>query len=183
MKCHAFVKNTALGADTKYMTFEGTTTGPRSARPGRARRLLVALAALMAVASFSTVLTSCESTAAERWQVAALVNQSRAQAGLRQLKSNLTLDIKADNWAQKMRNACQISHSRLADGAPSNWRKLGENVGEGATIQAVHTAYLNSPGHRANIMDPAFTQIGTAAVWGNCNGWRRVFTVQVFMAT
>ena len=71
----------------------------------------------------------------------------------------------------------------MADGAPSNWRKLGENVGEGADIASVHTAYLNSPGHRANIMDPAFTQIGTAAVWGNCNGWRRVYTVQVFMKT
>ena len=165
------------------MTFEDTTTPVRSARTSRTRRLLVALAALMAVASFSTVLTGCESTSAERAQVAALVNQSRAQAGLRTLRSNLTLDIKADNWAQRLRNACQISHSRLADGAPSNWRKLGENVGEGATIQAVHTAYLNSPGHRANIMDPAFTEIGTAAVWGNCNGWRRVFTVQVFMAT
>ena len=165
------------------MTYEDTTTQVRSARPGRTRRLLVALAAVMAVASFSTVLTGCESTGADRAQVAALVNQSRAQAGLRTLKSNLTLDIKADSWAQKMRNACQISHSRLADGAPSNWRKLGENVGEGANIAVVHTAYLNSPGHRANIMDPAFTQIGTAAVWGNCDGWKRVFTVQVFMAT
>ena len=120
------------------MTFEGTTTRVRLARTGRARRLFVVLAAVVAVASFSTVLSSCESTSGERWQVAALVNQSRVQAGLRQLKSNLTLDIKADNWAQKMRNACQISHSRLADGAPSNWRKLGENVGEGATIQVVH---------------------------------------------
>ena len=165
------------------MTYEGTTTQVRTARTGRARRLLVVLAAVVAVASFSTVLTSCESTAADRWQVAALVNQSRAQAGLRQLRSNVTLDVKADKWAQRMRNVCQISHSRLAEGAPSNWRKLGENVGEGATIQAVHTAYLKSPGHRANIMDPAFTEIGTAAVWGNCKGWKRVFTVQVFMAT
>ena len=165
------------------MTYEGTTTQVRTARTGRARRLSVVLAAVVAVASFSTVLTSCESTAADRGQVAALVNQSRAQAGLRQLRSNITLDVKADKWAQRMRNVCQISHSRLADGAPSNWRKLGENVGEGATIQAVHTAYLNSPGHRANIMDPAFTEIGTAAVWGNCKGWKRVFTVHVFMAT
>jgi len=165
------------------MTSDGSTNEVRPARTGRVRRLFVVLAALVAVTSLSAVLTSCESKPGERWQVAALVNQSRQQAGLRQLKSNLTLDIKADNWAQKMRNACKISHSRLADGAPSNWRKLGENVGEGATIPAVHTAYLNSPGHRANIMDPAFTEIGTAAVWGNCNGWRRVFTVQVFMAT
>ena len=54
-------------------------------------------------------------------------------------------------------------------------------MGYGGNIQAVHTAYLNSPGHRANIMDPAYNQVGTAAIWGDCDGGRRVFTVQVFM--
>jgi uncharacterized protein YkwD len=69
----------------------------------------------------------------------------------------------------------------LSDGAPSTWLKLGENVGYGGTIAAIHEAYLNSPGHRANIMDPTFTEIGAAAVWGDCEGQHRVFTVQEFM--
>ena len=81
-----------------------------------------------------------------------------------------------------MRDRCQISHSTLADGAPSTWRKLGENVGTGNNVPEVHTAYMASPGHRANVLDPAFTEIGTASVWGTCNGFRRVFTVHVFMA-
>lgn len=169
--------------DTLNVTRTDTTTSERAARPGRARRVMVLIASLLAVGVFSGVLTSCETTPADRNLVASLVNQSRVAAGLRPLRQNVTLNAKADRWAQQMRSACRISHSHLASGAPSNWRKLGENVGEGASISVVHTAYLKSPGHRANIMDRSFTEIGTAAVWGDCNGWRRVFTVHVFMAT
>jgi uncharacterized protein YkwD len=149
-----------------------------SLRPQRNRRLLAAALALIVSAG---VLTSCESTDAERAQVLSLINSSRAAAGLAPVADSLTLDMKADAWAQKLRDECALSHSRLADGAPSNWQKLGENVGYGGSISQVHTAYLNSPGHRANIMDPAFNEAGTAAVWGTCSGQQRVFTVQVFM--
>lgn len=127
--------------------------------------------------------TACESTDAERNQVIDLVNQSRAQNGLAPLKENVQLSIKADKWAQKLRDVCDLSHSRLADGAPNEWMKLGENVGYGGNIDQVHVAYLNSPGHRANIMDSAYTQMGAAAVWGTCDGQHRVFTVQEFMKT
>ncbi len=99
------------------------------------------------------------------------------------LKENVQLDMKADDWAKHLRDVCDLSHSRLADSAPNEWTKLGENVGYGGTIAIVHEAYLNSPGHRANIMDPGFTQMGAAAVWGDCNGQHRVFTVQEFMKT
>ena len=84
-------------------------------------------------------------------------------------------------WASTLRDRCQISHSRLADGAPANWRKLGENVGRGGDIAQVHVAYMNSSGHRANILDGSYNYVGAGAVWGNCNGYRTVFTVQVFM--
>ena len=141
--------------------------------------MLVALA----VSLLSGALTSCESTKSELDAVRNMVNDSRVAAGLPALRENVTLDLKADAWALGMRDQCRIWHSTLSDGAPSNWRKLGENVGMGGAIDQVHEAYLNSPGHRANIMDPEFTQIGTAAVWGECRGYRTIFTVHVFMKT
>ena len=125
--------------------------------------------------------TACESTPEDRNQVIQMVNQSRADAGLRGLRENTQLDIKADGWARHLRDVCTLSHSTLSDGAPKEWMKLGENVGYGGSIDQVHVAYLNSPGHRANIMDPSFTSMGAAAVWGDCDGEHRVFTVQVFM--
>lgn len=156
---------------------------PRSStlRPSGRRsplRLLGALAALLVVIGATA---GCESTEQERNEVIALVNKSRAENGLGQLKDDVTLDMKADAWAQKLRDACSLSHSKLSDGAPKQWLKLGENVGYGGTIAQIHDAYLNSPGHKANIMDPAFTSMGAAAVWGDCEGQHRVFTVQVFM--
>ncbi len=110
------------------------------------------------------------------------VNASRAAAGLPAVRENLQLDEKADAWARHLRDVCDLSHSHLSEGAPGNWLKLGENVGYGGDIAQVHDAYMNSPGHRANILDPAFQWVGTAAVWGNCpDGSHRVFTVQEFM--
>ena len=135
-------------------------------------------AALLVLVGFTS---GCESTDQERNEVIALVNQSRAENGLAQLKPDVALDIKADAWAQHLRDVCALSHSKLSDGAPNQWLKLGENVGYGGTIAQIHDAYLNSPGHRANIMDPAYNSIGAAAVWGDCDGQHRVFTVQVFM--
>jgi uncharacterized protein YkwD len=141
----------------------------------------VAVAALLSVGLLSGALTSCESTVEDRAAVRDLVNASRANAGLPPLRENAKLNLKADAWAQTLRNECRIWHSNLADGAPPDWRKLGENVGMGGDIGQIHVAYLNSPGHRANILDGSYNQIGTAAVWGECRGYRTVFTVQVFM--
>lgn len=154
----------------------------RSSRSGqrweshrRHRLLAVALLACAVVAA------GCESTAADRAQVVDLVNASRHDAGLAPLTENTSLSIKADRWAQHLRDMCGLEHSQLADGAPDEWLKLGENVGYGGTITQVHDAYLRSPGHRANILDPSFTSMGAAAVYGVCSGQHRVFTVQVFM--
>jgi uncharacterized protein YkwD len=148
-----------------------------SGTPTRSTRFLLAVGVLAAMA----LLGACESNKAELDSVRDHVNASRSAAGLPALRENLVLDIKADRWAQGMRDQCRIWHSRLADGAPPNWRKLGENVGMGGDVGQIHNAYMNSPGHRANILDPSFTEIGTAAVWGNCNGFRTLFTVHVFM--
>ncbi len=151
---------------------------PRHRRAGRLRTMsCVLLGAFMLIG----LTAGCESTKEDTREVIRLVNQSRASAGLASLRENDALDRKADAWAAKLRDRCALSHSQLSDGAPDEWLKLGENVGFGGTIAQVHEAYLNSPGHRANIMDPSFNSMGGAAVYGTCDGQRRVFTVQVFM--
>ena len=165
--------------DTEHVAAGSDPTSSASGMRRRPRRVAFALVGALLVLT----LVGCESTPADRQHVMDLVNQSREQNGLHALRENYELDVKADNWAQHLRNECALSHSTLSDGAPSGWTKLGENVGYGGTIDQVHTAYMNSPGHRANILDPGFTQIGTAAVWGDCDGYHRVFTVQEFMQT
>ena len=153
---------------------------PHSAagRPNAGRKAFSVLVAFAAVVALTT---GCETTSQERALVISLVNDSRIANGLRPVRMNNALNAKADAWASHLRDVCSLSHSHLSDGAPNEWQKLGENVGYGGAITQVHTAYLNSPGHRANILDPTFTSMGAAAVWGDCDGEHRVFTVQEFM--
>ena len=143
-------------------------------------RRLVSVAAIVSVALLG--LTGCqETTPADQAQVINLVNQSRKQYGRKSLKVDQQLNVKADAWAQNLRNKCRLSHSNLRDGAPSDWRRLGENVGYASSISKVHAAYMKSSGHRANILDGDFDRIGVGAVSGRCNGHNLVFTVQVFL--
>jgi uncharacterized protein YkwD len=70
----------------------------------------------------------------------------------------------------------------LADGVSPGWRKLGENIGYGPSIDAVQATYMASPPHRANILDPQFNRIGTGYATGRCPGSSATctYTVQDF---
>jgi len=123
------------------------------------------------------LVTSCESTTADRKNLMAMVNQARTASGLAPLSDNLWLDLKADIWARHLRDVCSLSHTDLS----ARVAKQAENVGLGSAIATVHAAYMESAEHRSNILDPKFSQLGVAAVWGSCSdGTRRVFTVEEF---
>ena len=136
--------------------------------------LRLAIAALL-VLMMGMTLTSCRTS--EQARVAELVNQTRAQYGRSYLRDNLQLDNKAQAWAEHLANANTLAHSNLPSGISYQWRSLAENVGYGGSVEQVHTAYLNSAGHRANILDPRWNYMGTGVAWRG----GRVFTVQVFM--
>jgi hypothetical protein len=52
-----------------------------------------------------------------------------------------------------------------------NWRRVAENVGVGGSVASLHKAFMNSPGHRANILDPKVTQIGVGVVGKGTRTW------------
>lgn len=52
-----------------------------------------------------------------------------------------------------------------------NWRILGENVGVGSTVYGLHRAFMASPGHKANIMDRRFRNVGVGIVSANGRIW------------
>ena len=113
-------------------------------------------------------------------KVAELVNVERAKAGL----PALTLDAAASQAAQV--RAAEIrtsfSHTRpsgkncftaLAE-AGVNYRAAGENIASGQkTPEEVVTAWMNSEGHRKNILSPNFTGIGVGYLEGNY--WTQFF--------
>ena len=116
-------------------------------------------------------------------QVIDLINQIRAQNGLGQLTANWELSRVARYKAQDMHDNKYFSHTSPVYGSPFDmiksfgisYRTAGENIAQGyATPQAVVNAWMNSSGHRANILNASFTQIGVGYV-SNGNYWTQMF--------
>lgn len=104
-------------------------------------------------------------------QVVNIVNQERTKAGLKPLTSNSALTAMALDKAKDMYNNGYFDHTSPTYGSPFNmmssygirYSYAGENIAKGQqTPEAVMTAWMNSAGHRQNILSPNFTQIGVA---------------------
>lgn len=95
----------------------------------------------------------------------ARINSSRSSNGLASLSVDGGLRSHARNHTQDMMDANEIYHSTSAElraAAGTGWTKVGENVGRGGTVDSLHQAFMNSPGHRANILgDYNYVGIGT----------------------
>jgi hypothetical protein len=81
-----------------------------------------------------------------------LINSERSNRGLNTLDVYWDLVDDARAHADVMANADQIFHSSNLGAVTTGWAALGENVGVGPTVGELHTAFMNSSGHRANIL-------------------------------
>lgn len=121
-------------------------------------------------------------------EVIRLVNEAREKEGLQPLKLNEGLMVVAEAKSQDMVDQAYFSHTSpvyggmrdLFDAFDVNYRWAGENIATGQrTAEAVMKAWMDSPGHRANILHPNFNQIGVGAVTGGHYGgitWTQSFT-------
>ena len=145
-----------------------------------------AAAVLVAAAPSIALADSCAGADADPHAVPAstvqsatvcLLNETRAQHGLRALKSNAKLALAARRHAEDMASRKYFSHdspgganfidrivrtSYVRQNQPG-WA-LGENLAWGshelATPRAIMEAWMESPGHRANILNGRFREIG-----------------------
>ncbi|HVA60643.1 MAG TPA: CAP domain-containing protein [Mycobacteriales bacterium] len=93
-------------------------------------------------------------------QFVADMNQARASAGLAPYSVAWDLTSVARQHSDDMARQQQLYHNPNLQTDITNWQSCGENVGEGPTVSAIHNAFMNSPEHRANILDHGFTQVG-----------------------
>ncbi len=116
-------------------------------------------------------------------QVVWLVNDARAKNGLSALKENWELSRVARYKSQDMHDRHYFSHTSPTYGSPFtmiknfgiSYRTAGENIAQGySTPQAVFNGWMNSSGHRANILNGGFTQIGVGYVKDG-NYWTQMF--------
>lgn len=124
-----------------------------------------------------------------RAEVLARVNEARRRAGVQPLRSDALLDRAAQRHAQDMQARGYFAHESPEDdtvrerakGAGYDWRTIGENIAEGQhTVDEVMHTWLNSPGHRRNILDPRFEELGVGLALGRASGRYRVLWAQAF---
>lgn len=123
-------------------------------------------------------------TAAEQ-QALALLNADRAANGLAPLRANAKLTSLAQYYAQDMINRNFFAHNNPEGQTPFDRMKAwgirfgyaGENLAINSSVAAAERAFMNSSGHRANILNPKYTQVGIG-VRQNQKG--QVYVVQEF---
>ena len=116
-------------------------------------------------------------------EVLNIVNQKRQSQGLKPLQMDWELQRVARTKACDMAQKGYFSHQSPTYGSPFdmmkqfgiNYRSAGENIAQGQrTPQEVMNSWMNSQGHRENILKPDFTHIGV----GYCqsgNHWVQMF--------
>lgn len=116
-------------------------------------------------------------------EVVRLVNEERTKNGLKPLTYDWELGRVARIKSQDMRDNKYFSHTSPTYGSPFQmmksfgikYRSAGENIARGQrTPKAVVDAWMNSSGHRANILNPSFTHIGVGYV-SNGSYWTQMF--------
>ena len=112
-----------------------------------------------------------------------MVNAYRAQYGLSALTADWELARVARYKSQDMHDRGYFAHNSPTYGTPFDmirsfglsYRTAGENIAKGyATPQAVVNGWMNSSGHRANILNASFTKIGVGYV-ADGHIWTQLF--------
>jgi uncharacterized protein YkwD len=111
-----------------------------------------------------------------RAAVVCLVNEQRNSHGLPSLRASAELDRSAQNWNQWMVTTGNFTHGSNFAGRISavgyDWQTAGENIATGFTTpRQVVAAWMASPDHCRNILDPSFRDIGTGVTAAAVGSW------------
>jgi hypothetical protein len=127
--------------------------GKRSVSAGLVAALVAGFVALAAPpASALTDVEACFSSS---------INRERAAVGRAALRIADDLVQIARRHSAEMAAEQRIWHNDdLPNEVRGDWRLLGENVGMGPSCESLHNAFMDSPGHRANILESRYNQLG-----------------------
>jgi len=118
-----------------------------------------------------------------------LTNRARAQKGLSQLAQNSKLFKAATLKSEDMLQKNYFAHTSPEGLNSWHWfgivgysyRVAGENLAiDFSSSESLFSAWMNSPSHADNILDPRFTDIGIAAVSGEFEGHQAIAVTQMF---
>ncbi|GAE89550.1 CAP domain-containing protein [Acetivibrio straminisolvens] len=169
---------------SKYIKQQGTTTGTTTAKkPTKTSAPKAPAATPVKVSPAPTTAAKPGSTAqatstpvaglnADEQRTLELINKERTKAGLEPLKIDAELQKVARLKAQDMVEKNYFSHQSPTYGSPFdmmrqfdiNFRTAGENIAGNRTVEGAVQAWMNSEGHRKNILNANFNYTGIGVV-------------------
>ncbi|WP_427110543.1 CAP domain-containing protein [Lysinibacillus xylanilyticus] len=159
--------NQTTNNNTQTTQKDNTATKPAQSKPAQSK---------------PSTTTNSDVNAFEQ-EVVKLTNAERTKAGLAPFKTDDKLMAAAREKSQDMQSKNYFSHTSPTFGSPFDrmkalgitYKSAGENIAQGQrTPQEVVQAWMDSPGHRANILNAKFTHIGVGYVKSG-NYWTQQF--------
>lgn len=150
---------------------------------------LVAIKVSVIALSIITPVSYVDASAITKDNILKLTNASRQEFGINLLEWNEELAKAAQAKADDMLNKGYFSHTSPDGRLPwdfinmynYNYLTAGENLAEGfLEAESAEEAWMNSPGHRANILNSNFQEIGVGISEGLYMNKRTIFVVQMF---
>ncbi|MHB8513267.1 MAG: CAP domain-containing protein [Actinomycetota bacterium] len=99
------------------------------------------------------------------------INYERSSRGVPTLSWSDSLAQIARQHSQEMANNDSLYHNDNLGNEVQGWQVVGENVGEGDSVDDLHQAFMNSAPHRSNILDTDYTEVGVGTAWKNGTLW------------
>lgn len=107
-----------------------------------------------------------------------LVNRARSSRGIRVISRDMHLGRVARRWAGIIASRNSLAHNPNVAGQVTRWSWLGENVGVRTNVdtldqrvRALHSAFMNSAPHRANILSRSARFQGIGVAYGHGSMW------------
>ncbi|MBV9097376.1 MAG: CAP domain-containing protein [Frankiaceae bacterium] len=134
----------------------------RAVRRATARVLVTTVLASIAgtVTAVVAPAVALASNSSMESQFIAKMNAAREANGLRPYSVSSDLTSIARQHSNEMASQGRLYHNPNLTSQVQNWQAVGENVGDGPTVDDIHSAFMHSPEHRANILDHDYTQVG-----------------------
>lgn len=135
----------------------------------RARRLRLAaiLTSLFTAAGALFVLPGTAFAGPNEGDIFSAVNSARASAGLPGYSYAGDLAAAARGQAERMAASGELYHNPNLGSEVGGWSRIGENVAYAGDWRSAHQVLMNSPDHRAQILDGGYTQMGVGTAVAN----------------
>jgi uncharacterized protein YkwD len=134
------------------------------------RSVVTVLAVVVALSSGLVGVTPASATTGREARMVARINHAREVHGLPPLQTSPDLVRAARTHSGQMAGQRTLFHTPSFSGICC-WGAVGENIGMGYTVRSLHQAFMHSPPHRANILDPRMREVGVGFVSAGGRLW------------